>query len=315
MAGCRAGTPQDLTNGQAGVQALRCGPVKFVQAMIGAPAEHMVGLAQVAEEAGFDGVALSDHLFLPERIDSQYPYTPDGRPQFESDTPWPDVWVMMGAMAQATEHLRFLTNVFVLPVRNPIAVAKAVGTVATLSDNRVVLGAGAGWMREEFDYLGERFERRGRRMEEMIEVMRALWSGEMVEHHGEFYDFDRIQMLPAPQEAIPVVIGGHSDTALKRAAQVGDGWLGVQYTLDELEEVLARLEGFRRQLGTADRPFETLCSPMVIPDEATCARLIEMGVDTLLTSSWLVSGKDPTDFEQASESLRTYGERFIEPLR
>lgn len=289
--------------------------MKFVQAMIGAPADRMVELAQVAEEAGFDGVALSDHLFLPESLASRYPYTPDGKPQFESDTAWPDVWVMMGAMAQATEHLRFMTNVFVLPARNPIGVAKAVGTVAQLSDNRVVLGAGAGWMREEFDYLGEPFERRGRRMEEMIDVMRALWSGDMVEHHGEFYDFDRIQMLPAPTQRIPVVIGGHSDVALKRAARVGDGWLGVQYTLDELETVLARLADFRHAVGSADRDFEVLCSPMVIPDPDTCARLGEMGVDTLLTSSWLVSGKDPTDFAEAADSLRTYGERFIKPLR
>ena len=130
-------------------------------------------------------MALSDHVFYPEQLESKYPYTPDGKPQFRPEESWPDPWVAIGAMAAVTTSLRFVTNVYVLPARNPFVVAKAVGTAAVLSDDRVLLGIGAGWMREEFEQMGQAFAKRGARMEEMVEVLRTLWQGGMVEHHGE----------------------------------------------------------------------------------------------------------------------------------
>ena len=144
---------------------------------------------------------LSDHLFFPEKLRSRYPYSPDGKPGFDGETPFPEVWTSIAAMAAATTRLHFSTIIFVLPLRNPLEVAKTLGTLSLLSGGRVALGCGAGWIREEFDQLGVEFSTRGKRFDEMIDVMRALWRGGMVEHHGRFFDFDRLQMSPAPRAA------------------------------------------------------------------------------------------------------------------
>ncbi len=157
--------------------------VKFCQSLMYAPAEDWVELTRAAEAVGFDEVSLSDHTFYPETLTSKYPYRADGRPLFKPQQPWPDVWVMAGALGAVTERIRMATHVYVLPARNPFVVAKAAGTAAWSSGGRVVLGIGAGWMREEFDALGQPFERRGARMEEQVEVLRALWRGGMV---GQF---------------------------------------------------------------------------------------------------------------------------------
>ena len=216
--------------------------MKFCQSLMYAAPDQWIELTCAAEAAGFDQVALSDHVVQPEKLESTYPYTRSGRPMFPPDTPWPDVWVTIGALAARTERISFVTHVYVLPARNPFVVAKAVGTAAVLSGGRVQLGVGAGWMREEFAALEQPFERRGARMEEQIEVLRTLWRGGMVEHHGEFYDFDRLEMAPAPPEPVPILIGGHSEVALRRAARIGDGWIGVYYRLDELLAIVERLQ-------------------------------------------------------------------------
>jgi probable F420-dependent oxidoreductase len=219
--------------------------MRFCQSMMYAAPEQWVELARHAENVGFDQIALSDHVFYPEKLASSYPYSSTGRPVFSAEAPWPDVWVMVGAMAAATQRIEFTTNVYVLPARNPFVVAKAVGTASWLSGGRVSLGVGAGWMREEFDALEQPFDRRGKRMEEQIQVIRTLWQGGMVEHHGTFYDFDRLQMAPVPPGPVPILVGGHSDVALRRAARIGDGWIGIHYTLAELREYIAKLQALR----------------------------------------------------------------------
>jgi alkanesulfonate monooxygenase SsuD/methylene tetrahydromethanopterin reductase-like flavin-dependent oxidoreductase (luciferase family) len=144
----------------------------------------MIPLARHADEVGFDMLALSDHLVFPESLASSYPYSPDGKPFWAPSTPWPDCFVAIGAMAAVTARIRFATNVFVLPARDPFVVAKAAGTAAVLSRNRLVLGVGSGWMRDEFALTGQEFETRGARTSEMIDVLRLLWGGGMVEHRG-----------------------------------------------------------------------------------------------------------------------------------
>lgn len=289
--------------------------MKFAQAMIGLPAEGYVEAARAAEQAGFSAVALSDHVVTPEKIESEYPYTPDGKPQYDPVWDFPDPWVTVGAMSAVTQRLEFFTNVFVLPARNPVLVAKALATAARLSGDRVRLGIGAGWMREEFELLEQRFGGRGKRMDEMIDVMRTLWSGGMVEHHGDAYDFDRLEMRPVPARPIPVFVGGHSEIALRRAARL-DGWIGVYYTIDELEEYCRRLFGYRAELGRADEPFEVVSSPMAHPTPANLERLEAMGVTTILTSAWISQGiAAPESVEHGIDCIRSYGERWIEPVR
>ena len=286
--------------------------MKFSQALLGANPLDWPRIAAAAEEAGFDSVAVSDHVVYPARLDSRYPYTPDGVPLFSPDEDWPDPWVAVGAMSAVTTRLRFLTNVYVLPLRNPFVVAKAVGTAAYLSRGRVGLGIGAGWMAEEFELMGQPFARRGKRMDEMVEVVRTLWRGGMVEHHGEFYDFDPVEMRPAPPAPVPIYVGGHSEIAMRRAATLGDGWLGMYYSVEKLEQHCRTLERAREDAGTADRPFEIIASPMVTPTAENCERIDAAGVTTILTSAWMAQGVlGPDSTEQAIELIATFGERFI----
>lgn len=288
--------------------------MKFSQAMIGLPSEGYVAVARAAEEAGFSSVALSDHVVYPSNIESAYPYTADGKPQYEADWDFPDPWVTVGAMAAATTSLEFFTNVFVLPARNPLLAAKTIGTASVISGGRVSLGIGAGWMREEFDLLEQRFSARGRRMDEMVEVMRTVWGGGFVEHHGEFYDFEPLEMRPSPAAPIPFLVGGHSEVALRRAARL-DGWIGVNYSLDDLEEYCTQLHGYRAELGRLDEPYEIVASPLALPKPETLERLEAMGVTTLLTSAWMSrEAKAPTSVEHAIDCVRGYGERWIAPL-
>ena len=248
--------------------------------------EEMLDMARVADGSGYHGIAVSDHVVYPEKLSTPYPYTSDGSPPFAPDTPWPDPWVLIGAMAAVTTRLRFMTNVYVAPARNPFLVAKQVSTAAVLSGGRVALGVGAGWMREEFAHLGQPFGDRGRRLDEMIDVLRALWRGGMVEHHGEHYDFDRLQMSPVPAAPIPIYCGGQSRRALERAARL-DGWIGNAYTPEQALELVGRVRRARE-----DREFEVIVSLLARPDADLYRRMEDGGVTGLLCAPWMRPGAD-----------------------
>ena len=258
---------------------------------------------------------LSDHLFFPEKLHSRYPYSPDGKPGFDGATPFPEVWTSIAAMAAATTRLHFSTMVFVLPLRNPLEVAKTVGTLSLLSGGRVALGCGAGWIREEFDQLGVEFSTRGKRFDEMIGVLRALWRGGMVEHHGRFFDFDRIQMSPAPRAPVPIYVGGLAPAALRRAAVLGDGWIGTGQDPAELPALLARLRALRAEAGRSREPFETIC-PLIAPPEVDLLRRLA-GEGMTSATAWPFSYTLPPDatLAQKRDSLLRFGESVIAKLR
>jgi len=288
--------------------------VRFSNAMLGIEVGDYVAVSAAVEAAGFHSSALSDHIFYPQTLTTPYPYTPDGVPQFDPNESWPDPWVMAGLLAGATTTLRFMTNVYILPLRNPFVTAKAVGTAAVVSNNRVVLGVGAGWMREEFDAMEQRFERRGARTEELIDVLRALWRGGFVEHHGSHYDFDPLVLSPTPTEPVPIYVGGTSSHALRRAARYGDGWIGMYHTVDELRGLVHTLQREREAAGRADEPFDICCSPLVIPRPDTVAELEEIGVTDIVTSAWIAKGRMRVGRQEAIDLVGEFGERYIAPL-
>jgi probable F420-dependent oxidoreductase len=273
------------------------------------PLDHYVPLARAADEHGWDTIAVSDHVANPETITSTYPYTKDGGRRWEPFTEFADPWVAIGAMAAATERLRFTTNVYVLPMRPPLAVAKAVGTAAAISGGRVALGVGMGWMEEEFALLGQPFRRRGQRADEMIDVLRAVWAGGWVEHHGDFYDFERLEMTPAPG-AVPVYVGGLSEAALRRAAR-NDGWISDLHTTEELADICRRLHDYRAEVGREGEPFAVLASCKDAWDLDGYRRLEEVGVTHLVTQPWLFYSGDTDDVHERIDGIRRFADDII----
>jgi probable F420-dependent oxidoreductase len=178
------------------------------------------------DEAGYHGMLVPDHLVYPRVLNSPYP-SPTGKPFWAPETAWPDPWVLIGAMAAVTTRLHFTNSVYIAPARPLLEVAKQVATASVLSGGRVSLAAGAGWMREEFDLLGQDFANRGRRLDEMIPALRELWRGGWVSWHGEHYDIPELMMEPHPEAPVPILCGGESEAAMRRAARLCDGWLGT----------------------------------------------------------------------------------------
>jgi probable F420-dependent oxidoreductase len=273
-------------------------------------------MAKAAEEAGFWSMAISDHVVHPEKIESEYPYAPDGKPYWPSSNPWPDPFVTIAAMAAVTERLRFFTNVLILPARNPFLVAKQVSTAAVLSGNRVALGIGVGWMREEFELLEQEFTTRGKRTNEAIEILRLLWGGGMVEYHGAHYDFDRLEMAPAPSEPIPLYCGGLSKPALRRAARLCDGWINVVHTLDELKVYVSQLTELRCEYGRENEPFEIVGASGEVFDLDGYRRLGEVGVTSTMVIPWMLyEDVDATCVQGRCDAIRRFGDDVIAKIR
>ena len=288
--------------------------MKFWQVASFSEPDQLLDIARGAEQAGFHGVLLSDHLFFPGELRSKYPYSEDGKPMFDGTMPFPDPWTTIAAMAAVTTRLHFGTLIYILPLRHPLEVAKAVGTVAVLSGDRVMLGCGAGWIREEYDAMGVDFATRGRRYDEMIDVMRKAWTGEMVEHRGRFFDLGSFQMSPPPRASVPIWTGGTSEPALRRAATRGDGWIGTGQSPDEATALLGRLRELRVQAGRDALPFEALVPLTTPPDADVFKRLGDAGMTA--TTAWPFSyliGPGSTIAQKRDVMLR-FGESVIAKL-
>ncbi len=282
----------------------------FWQSLAFAEPDQLVPLAKHCEELGFEGVLVSDHLFFPGELRSRYPYAEGGTPGFDATTPFPEPWAAISAMAAVTTRLRFATMIYVLPLRNPLEVAKSTATAAVLSGGRVALGAGAGWMREEYDTLGVPFEGRGRRYDESIEALRKLWRGGITRHDGDAFRFGPLAMSPAPPAPLPIWIGGLSKPALRRAARLGDGWLGTGQTPGEAEVLLARLGRLRAEAGRADLPFEAIV-PLTVPPEPDALRRLRDAGATGTVSYPFVYALGPSS---TLEAKRAYLEGFAEQV-
>jgi probable F420-dependent oxidoreductase len=288
--------------------------VKFVVPTAFSPPSQFCAMARAAEDAGWDAIAISDHLAHPEHIASRYPYTKDGSIRWNESTAWPDPWVSIGAMAAVTSRLRFVTNVYVLALRHPLLAAKAIATAAALSDDRVAVGLGVGWMQEEFALAGQDFATRGKRTDEMIEVIRKLWSGDYVEHHGRFYQFGRVRMLPAPGAPVPIYGGGLSEPALRRAARL-DGWISDIHTSAELREIVAALRHHRAEAGLGGEPFELVAACSDAFDADGIRRLAEIGVTHYATAPWLFYGGSWDSLQDKVDGMRRFADQVIAKLR
>jgi probable F420-dependent oxidoreductase len=275
------------------------------------PAEYCP-LAKAAEERGFSWVTLSDHLIYPQKLSVPYPYTPDGVPRFSDTDPFPDPWTTVTAMAQHTSTLQFYTNVYVLPMRNAFHAAKLLASASVFSGGRIALGVGMGWMPEEFAAAGQPFKQRGKHADEMLAVMKKLWSGEWVEHHGDFYDFAPVRMMPKPAKPIPVFVGGFSEPAMRRAAK-HDGWISDLHTSAELKALMAKVFSYRQEAGLSLKDYQVMCfNPIdaLTPDQH--AELGEAGVTTIATAPWALQAMSgPVSLAEKIKSLDGFAAAFI----
>jgi probable F420-dependent oxidoreductase len=257
--------------------------MKFGLPMVGLSPRHYPEVARAAEENGFESLWMPEHLMLPAQMPPTYPYSESGLPPISSDTPLYDPWVVLGSVATVTETIRLSTYVYVLPLRHPFITARSVVTLDLVSNGRVTLGVGAGWLEEEFVASGQQFSDRGRRMEEAIEIIRRLWRDDVTEHHGEFYDLAPMKFQPKPVQkpSIPIEIGGHSRAALQRAGRLGDGWVEVgSGNLGTLGDRLRIVMAARRSAGREHEPFEISSGLGTDPDKIR--RCEDLGVTRVI---------------------------------
>jgi probable F420-dependent oxidoreductase len=286
--------------------------VQFWQSLARTSPDQLLPLAKLAEELGFAGLTMADHLVRPLAISSSYPYAVGGRMAMDESTPYLDPWLLSTSLARATQKIRFMPYVYIPALRDPFSVAKTISSAALLTNHRVLVGIGVGWMEEEFTLVEREFRHRGRRTDELMRVVQKLFSGEMVEHHGEFYDFEPVQMAPALPHPPPILVGGHSPVALRRAA-AADGWLGVNYDADAVLPILGSLRELRREQGRESEPFDAaiaLNAPMEV-DEVR--RLEDAGV-TMLVNPPLLKAGEMTSLDEKRVALESLAERVIEPL-
>ena len=286
--------------------------MNFWQAITWAETDQLIEIARFAEDLGFHGLMSGDHAVYPESILPHYPYSENGLPPMQADDEYPDQTAIFAAMAAVTSKLLFTCGVYVLPLRNPHEVARASATLAVLSDNRFVLGVGVGWMKEEFDIYGVDFHARGKITDEMIQVLHQLWSGEMVEYHGKHFDFPRVQLSPAPAINPPIYIGGSSDIALRRAARVGDGYIGAGTAPEEVAALLKRLQVLRGEYGRDHLPFEAMLGITAPPSVDLYRQLEDDGLTSTVAPPFQYAlGKKHSTIDEKKRSMETYAESII----
>jgi len=251
--------------------------------------ESMTPVATRAEALGFESVWVPEHLVFPTQITSRYPYSADGIPPVRVDTPHLDPLMLLTHIAGATSRIRLGTNIYILPLRHPLLTARLAVSVDVLSGGRLTLGIGVGWLEEEFRAVGVDFASRGARTRECVRALKALWTEPEPEFHGRFFSFGPVKFEPKPVQRPhpPLVFGGESETALRRAAALGDGWYGVGHTPESAGVQARKLRTMLAEAGRADAPFEITVgsgSGSFGPDDV--ARYAEAGVDRVVVLPW-----------------------------
>ena len=270
-------------------------------------------LARAAEEAGYHSMVVPDSICYPRQSTSVYPFNPDGSREFLEDKPFLEPFSLIPALGAVTSRLRFVTFVLKLPVRNPVLVAKQATSTAVLTGNRLVLGVGTSPWREDYEVTGVPWARRGQRMDEELQIIRGLSAGGYFEYHGEVFDLAPVKISPVPSEPLPILIGGHGEAALRRAARAGDGWLHGGGDPADLHGLLARLAELRRAEGTADRPFEVHVISLDAYTVDGVRRLEEQGVtDAIVGFRWPYQvGPDTEPLAGKLAKLRRFADDVI----
>lgn len=268
--------------------------MKFGVALFGVSPRFYAAVARSAEDNGFESVWMPEHLVLPTQIPPSYPYSETGYPPISPDTPLYDPWVVLGYVAHATNSIRLATNVYILPLRHPLAVARSVVTVDRLSNGRVTLGVGVGWLEDEFAATGQSFRNRGKRTDDMIPLLRRLWTDDVIEEHTAHFDFGPVKFQPKPrQQMIPIEVGGTTPAALRRAGRLGDGWIETgSETLEDARDKLDVVLAARTEAGRAEHPFEVSFSGRLGSDVDGTRRCEDAGATRIIATPAHAGGFD-----------------------
>jgi probable F420-dependent oxidoreductase len=273
--------------------------------------EVLTEIAVHAERLNFSSLLIPEHVVVFEQYASRYPYTADGLMAIASDRPFLNPYVGLAYVAALTRRIRLITNISIVAAHNPPILAKEIATLDYLSGGRFALGAGLGWMREEFQALGISFDRRAKRTRECIAVMRSLWSEPSTTFHGEFFNLDNAIAYPKPAQggSVPILFGGESEAALKRVATIGDGWIGANMTAEEFATKREHLFTLTRQAGRDPRRLVMMTVPAFKPERpADLKRYHEAGVDELVLMQGL-----PKRVEEVAPVLERMAREWIEP--
>ncbi len=269
---------------------------------------HAIRLARAAEAAGFESIWTVDHVVVPAGYQSKYPYDPSGRLPSGEATAFPDPLIWLAYVAAVTSTLRLATGILIVPQRNPLLLAKELATLDQLSGGRMILGAGIGWLQEEFDALGIPFAGRGRRTEEAIGAMRALWSQDQASFEGSTANFSDCFLRPQPPGGtIPVHVGGHSEAAARRAGRIGDGFFPFGVNPDELPRLIAIARQSAEEAGRDPMALEVTVQGIATGREPALAEVSELqklGATRILVSAVLFG-------PEVQSSLSRYGKDVI----
>jgi probable F420-dependent oxidoreductase len=230
--------------------------MKFAYHATMCPPEYYLPLAIASEQAGFATFTVPDSICYPEVSDSKYPYNADGSREFLDGVPFLEPFSVIPAMGAVTTTIRFSTSVMKLAIRQPAVVAKSVASVAVLTNNRFVFGVGISPWPDDFAATQIPWQRRGKRMDEMMEIVSGLLTGEYFGYQGEIFQLDPIKLCPAPSKPVPMLIGGHSKAALRRAARLGDGFIHAGGSAEEFAPLIGEIEEYRKEYGRDQLPFE-----------------------------------------------------------
>jgi probable F420-dependent oxidoreductase len=287
--------------------------MRFTYAEAMTRAELYAPLAQAAEAAGYSTMTVADSLIYPEESDSTYPYTDTGDREFLEDKEFIETMIMVTHLAAVTQTLRFSPFVLKLPVRPPVLVAKQASSISFLSGGRLTLGVGLSPWPEDFNAMGVPWARRGKRMDECIDILRGLWTGDFFSYSGEFFQLESMKQTPAPPTPIPLLVGGHSDAALRRAVRKGDGWMHAGGDGEELDRLLDRLAEIRKEEGDTRDDFQVhvISFDAYTPDGVK--RLEDKGVTDCIVGFRVpyIKGQDPEPLEDKVRHLESYAESVI----
>jgi probable F420-dependent oxidoreductase len=262
-----------------------------------------VPVTEEADRLGFESVWMPEHLVIPVQMTGS-PHAGQDHPPIPPEVPVFDTFTYLGFLAGRTTDIRFCNHVYNIGLRHPFVSARAVATLDVISGGRAMFGIGASWLEAEWEAVGLDFKTRGRRVDEALDVCRRLWSERVIEHHGEFFDFNPVMFEPKPiqQPWPPIHVGGDGPAALRRAALVGDGWIPMNHTLEQIPPAVARLAELRAQAGREGKVEVTVGGSVAAPSDVE--RYAEAGIDRVIVRPWQKS-------KEAIDGVRRFADEVL----